>query len=104
MSEGQIFVNFLFHETESKSHDFLKFITERVKKILVSKLTLFEINELVKRNLICIDQFTEIDSYFLENKTLHQVPSFTYWSDEQVNNYLTHMFKSAKVINPKGAV
>lgn len=89
------------------SEEFLKFITQRTHDVLSNSLSAFEIGDLIKYDFSASDGFLIRQAKLKYNKNSALFPTFTYWSQNKVNDYVHNIFimknkKNKNLFDEKG--
>lgn len=74
------------------SDDYIQFISERTRSILNRSLTAFELGDLMKHNFSASDGFVQKQPKLKFTKNSALFPTFTYWSQNKVNDYVHNIF------------
>lgn len=89
------------------SEEYLKFITERTHSVLSRSLTAFEFGNVMKHNFSASDGFVQKQPKLKFSKNSALFPTFTYWSQNKVNDYVHNIFimknkKNKNLFDEKG--
>lgn len=97
--ENKLCVSLFYPYSQLKSEELIAYIVDRVRSVLNLSLDVFEIAELIKHSFGACDGFTIKDPILKHPKSSSAFPTFSYWPQNQVNNYIQNTFYLKNVKN-----
>ena len=99
LSLDRLRVSTLIPGEQSKSAEFLDFITQRIRAAMAQAFETITFKELIDRRVSAIDGFDLAATKLVHPKYSCAFPSFTFWSQEKVNFYVVHQFLAKNKTN-----
>lgn len=101
LSQNKINVALYIPSGQDMSEEFLDFISQRTYKLLSDSLEAFAIGELVRHEILPSNGFI-IKGLKINNRENAAVfPSFTFWSQNKVNDYIKSVFIAKNITKNK---
>lgn len=91
-ASNKLLVSLIIPAANYRSDELLQFIEARTLQVLSNSLKSFEFGVLVNRWLSCMDGFVTQKLKLMYPKTSTVFPSFDYWTQNKINNYIKNIF------------
>lgn len=98
LSHNKIGVSLYIPYEQHWQAEFLDFMTQRTHKLISLTFESFAIGELIKRGVSTSDGFVTRNLKLNHTKTSAAFPSFAYWPQNKINDYIKNVFVNKNVI------
>lgn len=95
-SGNRLSVSLIIPYVNHSSPELQEFVAERTLQILREALSAFEFGAVLSRRISCLDGFVTQKFELNYPKTSSVFPSFDYWTQNKINNYIKNIFATKK--------